>query len=89
MKANSNKRIHLIVDMVKMAMIIAISCGLVSLIVFAVSLFNERGICLRQELRKKPTLVRWAVWYAVLFYILIFGAYGQGYIPVDPMYANF
>lgn len=63
--------------------------GVTVLIVFAVSLFNERGICLRQELRKRSTLVRWAVLYAVLFYILIFGAYGQGYIPVDPMYANF
>ena len=37
MKLNSNKRIHLLVDMVKMTLIIAISCGLVSLIVFAVS----------------------------------------------------
>lgn len=37
MKLNSNKRIHLLVDMVKMALIIAVSCGLVSLIVIAVS----------------------------------------------------
>ena len=37
MKLNSNKRIHLLVDAVKMALIIAISCALVSLIVFAVS----------------------------------------------------
>ena len=37
MKLNSNKRIHLLVDMVKMTLIIAISCALVSLIVFAVS----------------------------------------------------
>jgi len=37
MKLNSNKRIHLMVDAVKMALIIAISCALVSLIVFAVS----------------------------------------------------
>lgn len=37
MKLNSNKRIHLMVDVVKMALVIAISMGLVSLIVFAVS----------------------------------------------------
>ena len=37
MKLNSNKRINLLVDSVKMSLIIAISCALVSLIVFAVS----------------------------------------------------
>lgn len=37
MKTNSNKRIHLLVDTVKMALIIVIACALVSLIVFAVS----------------------------------------------------
>jgi D-alanyl-lipoteichoic acid acyltransferase DltB (MBOAT superfamily) len=58
-------------------------------IVFCVSLANERGICLRKQLQQKPTPVRWAVLYALIFYILIFGAYGQGYVPVDPMYANF
>ncbi len=34
---NSNKKIHLLVDSVKMALIIAIACGLVSVIVFTVS----------------------------------------------------
>lgn len=37
MKQNSNKRINLLVDSVKMALVIAIACALVSLIVFAVS----------------------------------------------------
>ena len=37
MKHNSNKRIHLLVDSVKMVLIIAIACALVSLIVFTVS----------------------------------------------------
>lgn len=58
-------------------------------IVFAVSLANERGICLRERLEKKPLVVRWSILYVLIFYILIFGAYGIGYVPVDPMYANF
>lgn len=58
-------------------------------IVFAVSLLNEKGIVVRQSLRKQNVCVRWALLYALIFYIVIFGAYGRGYIPVNPMYANF
>ena len=58
-------------------------------IVFVVSLLNERGIVVRDALEKKPTALRWAVLYALILYIIIFGAYGKGYVPVDPMYANF
>ncbi len=63
--------------------------ALTLVIVLVVGLFNERGANLRAELRKKNIAVRWAVVYAVILYIVIFGAYGKGYIPVDPMYANF
>lgn len=63
--------------------------GVTVLIVFVVSLLNEKGICVREALQKKPTPVRWAVLYALILFIIIFGAYGVGYVPVDPMYANF
>ena len=63
--------------------------GITCLIVFGVSYLKERGILIRQALLKKPTALRWALLYALLFYILIFGAYGKGYVPVNPMYANF
>ena len=63
--------------------------GVTVLIVFIVSLLNEKGICVRKALAEKPLPVRWAVLYALILYILIFGAYGVGYVPVDPMYANF
>lgn len=58
-------------------------------IVFTVSLANERGISLRAQLQNKPLVVRWILLYALIFFILIFGAYGVGYDPVNPMYANF
>lgn len=58
-------------------------------IVLAVSVLQERGMAVRDELRKQKTFVRWAVLYALILYIVIFGAYGYGYVPVDPMYANF
>ena len=63
--------------------------GVTMAIVFVVSLLNERGIVVREALEKKPAALRWAVLYALILYIIIFGAYGKGYVPVDPMYANF
>ena len=63
--------------------------GVTLMIVFVVSLMNERGIIVRNALQKRHTAIRWAVLYALIFYIIIFGAYGKGYVPVDPMYANF
>lgn len=63
--------------------------GITLVIVFTVSLLKERDVQIRQTLGKKHIVIRWAVLYALIFYIIIFGAYGKGYVPVDPMYANF
>ena len=58
-------------------------------IVFVISILNEKGIQVRASLQKRNVVVRWAVLYALILYIIVFGAYGTGYIPVDPIYANF
>lgn len=63
--------------------------GLTVAVVFAVGIFNEKGISVRAELRKKKLVFRWAVLLALCIYIVIFGAYGIGYMPVDPIYADF
>lgn len=63
--------------------------GVTVVIVFVVSLLQERGVKIRESLSKRPTVLRWCVWYALILFIVIFGAYGAGYTPVDPMYANF
>ncbi len=62
---------------------------LMVLLVFAVGVLQERGVNIRDALSKKSTAVRWAVGYAMILSIVIFGAYGAGYIPVEPIYANF
>ena len=63
--------------------------GITMLIIFVVSILNEKGIIVRDSLNKKPVYLRWAILYALIIYIIVFGAYGFGYVPVDPIYANF
>lgn len=66
-------------------LIIAIVC----VIVFVISILKERGIHIREEVAKKQVVVRWSLYYALILMVIIFGAYGYGYKPVDPLYANF
>lgn len=63
--------------------------GIALLMVLITSILKERGVELRETLAKRPLAVRWAVMYGLILFIVIFGAYGLGYIPVDPIYANF
>ena len=63
--------------------------GITLLIILTVSILNEKGVCVRESLAKKNIVLRWAVLYGLILYIIIFGAYGLGYTPVDPMYAQF
>ena len=63
--------------------------GITACIVLVVSILQENGMQIRKTLDSKHTALRWTVWYALILFIIIFGAYGVGYTPVDPMYANF
>lgn len=66
---------------------IVLLIGLV--VVLLVSIQHEKGLSIREELSKMHTVPRWLVWYALLFAVLLFGAYGMNYAPVDPIYAGF
>lgn len=67
--------------------IIIVAVALV--IIFVISVLNEKGINIRLSLKKKNIVIRWGLLYALIMFIVIFGAYGKGYVPVDPIYANF
>ena len=58
-------------------------------IIFVISLLQERGVRIREGLAKKGFAVHAAAVCAMILFIVIFGAYGQGYLPVNPIYADF
>ena len=58
-------------------------------VMFVVGLLKEKNINIREEISKKNIVVRWLIYYALILAIIIFGAYGTGYVPVDPIYADF
>ena len=63
--------------------------ALTVLFVFVISLLKERGCNVRGSLYAKPVIVRALITGLMVTLILLFGAYGAGYVPVDPIYANF
>lgn len=58
-------------------------------IIFIISYFKEKGVNIRREINNKNIKVRWLVYYSLIIFIIIFGAYGDGYVSVNPIYANF
>ncbi len=63
--------------------------GLALLVVLVVSIYREKKISVRDKIKEKLIALRWCIYYALIFTILIFGAYGTGYEPVAPIYADF
>ena len=58
-------------------------------IMLIVGILKEKKLNIREEIAKKPVIIRWSIYYLLIFFIIIFGAYGAGYVPIDPIYANF
>ena len=63
--------------------------GVTVLIVFVIGILKEKDVSIRESIAGRNIAIRWAIYYALIIYIIIFGAYGRGYVPVDPIYANF
>lgn len=61
----------------------------VIVLVLIIGIFNERKISIREKAYDKHILLSFALSYALIMMIVIFGAYGDGYTPVDPIYAGF
>lgn len=59
------------------------------ILLFIVSLLKELGYNVRELISKQKGYVRVIIYYALILMLIIFGAYGTGYVPVDPIYADF
>lgn len=59
------------------------------LIVLVVDILHENNICLRDKISTFGMPVRWSLWYAMIFSIIITGAYGAGYTVMDMLYAAY
>ena len=59
------------------------------LIVFVISVLKEKNVEIRENISKKNIIIRWTIYYSLILFIIIFGAYGNNYIPVTPIYAEF
>ncbi len=59
------------------------------LFLFVIGLMKEKGINVREKLNSKKTWIKWTILYLFILIIIFFGAYGPGYVPVDPIYADF
>ena len=74
-------------EVVSMGDVVAIVGGCI--IVWIVGFLKEHGFNVREKILGAPMPVKWGFYYAIIFAVLLFGAYGTGYQAVDLIYAGF
>ncbi len=63
--------------------------GISLLVILGISILREKKVSIREKIASKPIYLRWSIYYLLILAIIIFGAYGTGYVPVAPIYADF
>ena len=58
------------------------------LLLYAVSWMQQKG-SVRERIATKALPVRWLIWYALLFYVILLGCYGPGYSASEFIYQGF
>ena len=58
-------------------------------LLYFVSRYEENGGSVRDWIAQRQIVARWAIYYGLLFTILIFGIYGPGYNASDFVYMKF
>lgn len=60
-----------------------------TIIMFLVSLLQEKGYNLREKISKQNIIFRWSLYYLAIFSIIILGVYGKGYSASSFIYGQF
>ena len=58
------------------------------LLLYVISLLQQKG-SVRERIARMPLPVRWIVWYALLFGVILLGCYGPGYSASEFIYQGF
>ena len=58
-------------------------------LLMTVDVLQEKGIKIRETIAKKNIFIRWAIFYSLIFIIILCGVYGPGYNASDFIYGNF
>ena len=66
-----------------------VTVSLAFIVVIIVSVLKEKKYPIRQKFEGMPLAARWGILYALIFAVILFGAYGPGYDAVAMMYAGF
>lgn len=66
-----------------------LAIGLGMLAVLIVEGLQEKGVSIRDTLSSKPIVLRYAVFIGLILSVVVFGAYGEGYQTVAPIYGQF
>ncbi len=74
----------LIVKILTIAMILAMIA-----ILMTVDVLQEKGVKIRESIAKKNIFIRWSIFYALIFIILLCGVYGPGIDATQFIYGNF
>ena len=60
-----------------------------TVIFMGISIAKEHGKNIRESFAKQNLAFRWVILYGLIFAIIVFGAYGQGYNPQSFIYGQF
>ncbi len=66
-----------------------IMCFVTIAILFAVDIIKEKNINIKQWFLTRKTALKLTIVILILVLIVVFGAYGNGYVPPDPIYGAF
>ncbi|MCF0229167.1 MAG: MBOAT family protein [Parasporobacterium sp.] len=54
-----------------------------------VDIMSSRGINIRQVIARRPLVLRWIIWFSLIFILLVFGIYGPEYSAAEFVYRGF